>query len=353
VEHPIAPARPFPSPPPAVPRAAYLPLVPDIVSRALTEAPILAQVVRSGTVESVHRGTVAVTSPDGRLEQAWGDPTGLIFPRSANKPIQAVGMVTAGLDLPAHQLALACASHSGEDFHQQTALEILHGAGLTEADLLNTPDYPVEERFREAWLRADRPKTSLAQNCSGKHAAMLATAVAGGWPTDTYLDPDHPVQQAITGTVERLGGAHVGALAIDGCGAPLHGIPLQSLARAFGRIAAAPTAAPESPEARVALAMRAHPEHVGGTGRQVTALMREVGGLVAKDGAESVYAVGLADGRGIAVKIADGHTRAKSIVLSAVLRRLGVGTPTLYAALEDAPVLGHGRPVGAIEATLP
>ncbi|MBK8470413.1 MAG: asparaginase [Actinomycetales bacterium] len=320
------------------------------VSAALTEAPVLAQVVRSGVVESVHRATAVLTRPDGSIEQAWGVPTGLIFPRSANKPIQAVGMLEAGLDLPSEQLALVCASHSGESFHLRTALEILHGAALGEADLRNTPDYPVDEIEREAWIRAGYGKTSLAQNCSGKHAGMLATAARHGWDRATYLDPEHPVQQAITAAVERLTAGPIGALAVDGCGAPLHGIPLQGLAAAFGRIAAAPATAPGSPEAGVAEAIRAHPELLGGSRRQVTTLIRETPGLVAKDGAESVYAVGLADGRGIALKVADGHPRAKAVILAAILRRLGVGSPSAYAALEDAPVLGHGRPVGAIVA---
>lgn len=331
-----------------------------MVSRALTEAPILAHVVRAGPdwtpaagpgeglVESVHRATAVVTAPDGSVAQAWGDPSGLVFPRSANKPLQAVGMVEAGLRLPPQLLALVCASHSGEPRHQEAALAILHGAGLTESDLRNTPDYPVEERQREAWLRADRPATSLAQNCSGKHAGMLATAVTGGWSTADYLDPEHPVQQAITAAVRRLacGGGPIRTHAVDGCGAPLHGIPLHGLASAFGAVAAAG----DGPLRLVADAMRAHPQMVGGDRRQVTILMEQVPGLVAKDGAESVYAVGLPDGRGVAVKVADGHTRAKSVILAAVLRRLGVGTDRVYAALEDVPVLGHGHRVGAVVA---
>jgi L-asparaginase II len=319
------------------------------VSRALTEAPVLAHVVRGGFVESVHRACAVVTDPSGGIERAWGDPSGLVFPRSANKPLQAVGMVEAGLSLPPALLALVCSSHSGEARHQDAARAILASAGLTEADLRNTPDYPVEERERETWLRADRPATSLAQNCSGKHAGMLATTVANGWSAPDYLDPDHPLQRAITAAISRLAcaGAPVGAIAVDGCGAPLHGIPLHGLAHGFGTLAAA---AAGTPEAVVGEAMRAHPEMVGGARRQVTILMEQVPGLVAKDGAESVYAVGLPDGRGVAVKVVDGHTRAKSVVLAAILRSLGVGTDHAYAALEDVPVLGHGRPVGAVVA---
>ena len=136
------------------------------------------------------------------------------------------------------------------------------------------------------------------------------------------------------------------AVAVDGCGAPIHAIPLAGLARSFGRLAAAEV----GPEARVAQAMRDFPEYVGGTRRDVSTLMRRIPGLVAKDGAEAVYAVGLADGRGIAVKIADGGSRARAVVVAAVLRRLGVDDDEALAALEHQPVLGHGQPVGAVVA---
>ena len=317
------------------------------VSTALTEAPVLAHVVRGRFVESVHRGTVVVTAPDGSVEWALGDPTGAVFARSSNKPIQASAMVRVGLDLPDAELALACASHSGEPFHREAAARILTGAGLTEADLQNTPDYPIDEDERDAWLRSGRPKAAIAQNCSGKHAAMLATCVVNGWDTAAYRDPEHPVQRAITDTLVELTGEPVVAVTVDGCGAPLHAYALTGLARAFGRIATAPTG---SAEARVAAAMRAEPLYVGGTHRQVSHLVREAEGLIAKDGAESVYAVGLHDGRGVAVKVADGYPRAKAVILAAVLRRLGVDAPAALAELATAPVLGHGDPVGGIVA---
>jgi L-asparaginase II len=317
------------------------------VSSALTEAPIVAHVVRGGFVESVHRGTVVVTAPDGSIEWALGDPSGAVFARSANKPIQATAMVRAGLDLPDAELALACASHSGEPFHRQAAARILAGAGLSEADLQNTPDYPIDEDEQDAWIRAGRPKAAIAQNCSGKHAAMLATCVVNGWDPAAYRDPEHPLQRAITGTLVELTGEPVVAVTVDGCGAPLHAYALAGLARAFGRIATAPAG---TAEARVTAAIRAEPAYVGGTHRQVSHLVREARGLIAKEGAESVYAAGLADGRGVAVKIADGYARAKGVVLAAVLRRLGVDAPHALEDLASAPVLGHGEPVGGIVA---
>jgi L-asparaginase II len=223
---------------------------------------------------------------------------------------------------------------------------MLADAGLTEADLQNTPDLPYDDGERDVWIAAGRTARPLAQNCSGKHAAMLATCLVRGWDPATYLDPSHPLQRHIAETVAELAGEPVAGTEVDGCGAPVMMIPLVGLARSFGRIAAAD---PALPEGAVATAMRAHPELVGGTRRDVTALMRGTPGLVAKDGAESVYAVGLSDGRGVALKIADGSRRARAVVLAAVLRRLGVES-TAYDRLEAAPVLGHGRPVGAVVA---
>jgi L-asparaginase II len=170
--------------------------------------------------------------------------------------------------------------------------------------------------------------------------------VVSGWDTATYRHPTHPLQQAIASTLEELTGDTIAATAVDGCGAPVMAVTLAGLARAFGRLAAAN---PGTPEGEVADAIRGHPAYLGGTGRDVTLLIEATPGLIAKDGAEAVYAVGLADGRGIALKVADGYPRAKPVILAAVLRRLGVESPAL-AKLEDAPVLGHGEPVGAIVA---
>ncbi|HET7762748.1 MAG TPA: asparaginase [Phycicoccus sp.] len=315
---------------------------------ALADAPVLAHVTRGGVVESAHRGTVAVTGPDGGLLRAWGAADDPVFPRSSNKPLQAVAMLRAGLELPAPHLALACASHSAEPFHLDGVRDMLTDAGLTEADLQNTPDLPYDPDERDVWIAAGRVARPLAQNCSGKHAAMLATCRLNGWDLATYRDPSHPLQALMAATIEDLAGEPVAATAVDGCGAPVMAVSLHGLARAFARIAAGD---PGSPEGRVAEAMRARPDLVGGTRRDVTALMRGTPGLIAKDGAEAVYAAGLPDGRGVALKVADGGQRARPVVLAAVLRLLGVESAA-YERLEDAPVLGHGRPVGAVVAAL-
>src|SRR5689334_7299802 len=144
-------------------------------------------------------------------------------------------MVRCGLDLPPELLALACASHSGEPFHVEGVRRILAGAGLSEADLQTPPDYPLDDEAREVVIREGGAKSRVLMNCSGKHAAMLATCVANGWPTDTYLDPEHPLQQAIAATFADLIEEPIAVTAVDGCGAPLFSASLVGLARAFRR----------------------------------------------------------------------------------------------------------------------
>ncbi|NMM22400.1 MAG: asparaginase [Phycicoccus sp.] len=312
----------------------------------LYDAPVVAHVIRSGFVESVHHGSVVALDADGSTLLAIGDVAGPIFPRSSSKPIQALAMLRAGLDLDGELLAMAAASHSGEQFHLNNVLRILAGAGLTEQELQNTPDLPYDETERTEWIAAGRDATSLAQNCSGKHAAMLATCVVAGWDTKTYRDPQHPLQRLMEQTLADVTGESVVATGIDGCGAPVMAVSLTGLARGFSRIAAAPKG---TYEAKVADAMRAFPQCVGGTRRDVTTLMRGVPGLIAKDGAESVYAVGLDDGRAIALKIADGGQRARPIVMVAALRRLGIDSD-VFDKMAYAPVLGHGHLVGSIDA---
>jgi L-asparaginase II len=306
---------------------------------------LLARVVRSGFVEGEHHGTAVALAADGSVVAAAGDVTAPIFPRSSNKPLQAVAMLRAGLRLDGHLLALAASSHSGERYHLDGVRRILQPAGLDVDALRNTASLPLDDLERIGWLRAGRPPSSHAQNCSGKHAAMLATCVENGWPLAGYLAPDHPLQARIAATVAELAAEPVAAVGVDGCGAPVLAISTGGLARAFGRLA---TAAADTAEGRVAAAVRTHPEWLGGTGRDVTELVRALPGLVAKDGAEAVYAAALPDGRSAAVKVADGGDRARLPVLVALLRRLGADAPGLDA-LADVAVLGHRERVGAVE----
>jgi L-asparaginase II len=311
------------------------------------EAQVAARVVRGGVAESVHRGHLVVLAPDGSVRVRRGDPDGTFFPRSSLKLVQVVAMLRSGLDLDGELLALACASHSGEPDHLAGVRRILDGAGLDEADLQNTPALPLDTDAATAWVIAGNKPTRLTQNCSGKHAAMLATCVAAGWDRAAYLDPAHPLQRAIRATVAELTGdgdpAHV---TIDGCGAPLFSCTPAGLARAFARIATAPAGTPEH---RVAAAVRAHPWWLGGTGRFPTRLIEAVPGLVAKDGAEGVFAAALPDGGALAVKIADGSPRPLPPVVTALLGTLGV---TGLGDIGEVPVLGHGEQVGEVEAVL-
>jgi L-asparaginase II len=307
---------------------------------------VLAEVVRSGFVESRHRGSVVVLRADGSIALEAGSPGGPVFPRSSNKPLQTAAMVAAGLDLPAELLALVAASHSGEPMHVDGVRRILDSAGIGVDALRNTPDLPLDPDAAHALLRAGGSAAPLYQNCSGKHAGMLATCVAAGWPLESYLDCRHPLQAAICSTVERSTGEPVAAVGVDGCGAPVFATSLVGLARAFRAMV---TAAPGTPERRVADAMRAHPYLVGGSGRDVTRLMAGLPGCLAKDGAEGVYAAALDDGSAVALKVDDGAARARTPVLVAALRALGADAPVLDELAEVA-VLGHGRPVGAVRA---
>jgi L-asparaginase II len=285
---------------------------------------------------------------DGTRVLDLGDPDVPVFPRSSNKPLQAVGMLEAGLDLDGELLALASASHSGEDFHLDGVRRVLAACGLSERDLRTPPDLPVDEVEKMRYVANGGTPQPLAMNCSGKHAAMLATCVVNDWPTETYLDPDHPLQVALRGAVERLTGEKVAATGIDGCGSPLFAVSLTGLARAFPAVATAPEG---SPEHRVATAIRRHPQWLGGTRRDVTALVAGVPGLIAKDGAEGVYAAAMPDGRAVALKIEDGGQRARPPVMAAALRALGVEAAVL-ADQSTAPLLGGGKPVGEVRAVV-
>jgi L-asparaginase II len=309
---------------------------------------IVAEVWRGDLVESVHHGVVVVLDADGSVAFSVGDPEQVMYPRSANKPLQALAMLRAGLDLDGELLALACASHSGEPSHLDGVRRILASAGRTEQDLQCAPGLPLNVEAQHVYLLGGGAPAPLAMNCSGKHAAMLATCVVNGWPIDTYRSPEHPLQRLIADTLAECAGEPIGAVAVDGCGAPLFALTLTGLARGFRHLA---LAAPGTLEHRVVTAMNTHPAWVGGTGRDVTALMSALPGTVAKDGAEGVYALALPDGRAIALKIADGAPRARPVVMVAVLRKLGVDVSGL-ADLAEAPVLGHGERVGSVRATL-
>ncbi len=318
----------------------------------LDGAALLAEVWRGDLVEAAHLGHLVMLDPSGAPVLTVGDPHVVIYPRSSLKPLQAVAMLRNGFE-PADDgaLALACASHSGEAFHLSAVRGILAAAGLDVGALQNTPDLPLGPAAAVAWQLAGHGPEALTQNCSGKHAAMLATCLAAGWDPATYLDAGHPLQLAVRDVVAELtGDTEAPHVTVDGCGAPLFSTTLSGLARSYARLVTAPEG---SAEARVAAAMSGRPEMVGGTGRTVTVAMQAVPGLVAKDGADGVCAGALPDGTSFAFKVIDGSLRARPAVLAAVLRIAGAlsvegVTDPAIDAVDDYQVLGHGRPVGFV-----
>ncbi|MER7988218.1 asparaginase [Streptomyces noursei] len=309
-------------------------------------SPVLAEVVRSGFVEGRHRGSLVVLAADGSVEQALGDVTAPVFPRSTNKPMQAAAILRAGLELSGERLALAAASHSGEAFHLDLVRTMLAEHGLAAEQLQTPPDLPLDPEEAEHYLAAGKVRDRLTMNCSGKHTAMLAVCALNGWPLESYLEQAHPLQQLILDVVRTAGGEEVAHIGTDGCGAPLMSLSLTGLARSYRHFV---LAEPGTAERRVADAMRAHPEYVAGTRRPDTWLMRALPGTLSKMGAEAVQALALPDGRALAFKIDDGATRTLGPVLARVLRGLGVDDPVL-ARIEDVPLHGGGSRVGEIRA---
>jgi L-asparaginase II len=311
--------------------------------------PVLAEVMRGGVVESRHRGRVVALTRSGR-RFALGDVDTPIFPRSSLKPVQAAAMLRAGLAVSGAELAVVAGTHSGTEAHVARVRAVLAAAGLSERDLRCPAQLPLDPTVSDELVRAGGGPERIRMNCSGKHAGMVATCVAAGWPVESYLDPDHPLQRHIRAVVEELTGAPVAATVVDGCGAPLFAVSPTGLAVALRAIATAPTGTAEH---RVAQAMRDHPDMVAGAGRSDTILMRSVPGLITKDGAEGVAVAAASDGRTVAVKIDDGAKRAAQAALCAALVRLGLLSPAAAATppldvVALPPVLGGGARVGQV-----
>ena len=315
----------------------------------------LADVVRGGVVESRHSGVVSVVRGGAEVAHC-GDTSATMFARSSLKPFQLLAMLDAGLsDLPwtSADLAVMASSHSGQAVHLEQVRSILARVGLSESDLRNTPAFPMDPAARQSVREQGiTEKASLFGDCSGKHAAMLATCLVNGWPRESYLDPAHPLQQRIRAAVEACTADPVDHTAVDGCGAPLFSGTTSGLARGFAALAEAD---PASHAGRVAHAMREHPVLVAGHGRDVTAAMQATPGLLLKDGAEGVLAGAVhpaagGPATGFAIKVADGAARPRPVVLAALLQALGVVDDTPEWAV--SPVLGGGRVVGHIHGSL-
>ena len=295
----------------------------------MTAVPMV-ELWRGGMLESQHRGHAVICGPNGILE-AWGDPETVIFPRSSCKMLQALPLIESGAaeaaGLSEAQLALACASHSGAAIHTDRVAHWLSDLGLADSDLRCGAHMPSDPIANKALTCSDQPPCQIHNNCSGKHAGFLTLNrhLRGG---PDYVDPLHPVQQAVKSAFEEVTGEPSPGFGIDGCSAPNFATTVHGLARAMAFFAAATGTGNTRDRAahRLIRAMMAFPELVAGEGRSCTALMRAMGGRVAvKTGAEAVFVAMIPEKQiGIALKVADGGTRASEAAICALLVRLGV-----------------------------
>ncbi len=317
----------------------------------------LAVVDRNGFVESRHFGVAVVLAPDGSEKLALGEVTAPFLPRSSMKPLQALACLSAGAELADERLAISMASHCGTERHAEVARGILQSAGLTE-DALGCPAaWPTDTASRDEMVRDHAAPSPLRMNCSGKHAAMLLTCVANGWPTEGYLDPQHPLQAHIREVIERLVGERMTTTAIDGCGAPVYAMSLVGLARAIQRIA---TSSERSPFAlhrsagTLVRAVRENPWTIDGPGRPDTVVIERLGAF-SKMGAEGVQVMTAPDGTTVALKMFDGSNRAGHVVALRLLERVGalssaeVDETVAHLSLS---VLGGGHEVGSIRSAV-
>jgi L-asparaginase II len=294
--------------------------------------PVLVEALRGRLVESRHCGAVAVADADGRYVLAVGETERPVYPRSAIKALQALPLIESGaadrFTLADEELALACASHSGEPGHIATATKMLQRAGLDASALKCGAHWPINQAAAQALARTGGVASALHNNCSGKHAGFLCTACALDADRGTYVEPTHPVQREVKAVLESLGSATIGedVCAVDGCSVPTWALPLDALAKAFARFGsgAGMAAGRAKAAARLRAACAAHPWHVAGTGRFCTEIMQRFGArLFVKTGAEGVFCASLPEqGLGIAVKCDDGASRAAEVVVAATLARL-------------------------------
>ena len=306
----------------------------DLVQPKPSPNPLTVEVTRNGIVESVHRGSAAIVDGNGGVVASWGDIKKPVYPRSAFKALQAIPLVESGAadaaGMTDAEIALACSSHNGEAVHVDGAQSVLDKLGLSEADLECGPHWPKRDEDVHAMVLAGQVPDQRHNNCSGKHAGMLALAKHLKAPTKGYIRQDHPVQQRIIGVLERMCGYDLMGVApgIDGCSAPNWPIPLENLAYAFAQFAK-PSDQPERrAEAinRIRDAVFAHPIMVAGTGRFCTEVMEILGSRAfVKTGAEGVFCAALPKmGLGIALKCDDGATRGAEKMMAALLHKLDV-----------------------------
>lgn len=294
--------------------------------------PILIEVTRGARVESSHAGSIAIATPSGRLLLAVGEVNRPVFARSAVKAMQCLPLIESGaadhFGFGKAEIALACASHTGTERHVALAAAMLERARLAERDLGCGAHAPMSPSAATALIRSGGHASQLHNNCSGKHAGMLATAVHLQEPTDRYWEVDHPVQRRIRRVMADLTGLELGAdmLGIDGCSVPTWAMPLSAMAQMFARLVTGEGLSAERQAAarRILEACWAEPELVAGVGRADTTVMRKLPGRIfMKTGAEGVYCGGFPElGIGFALKIDDGATRASAGATIALIERI-------------------------------
>jgi L-asparaginase II len=312
----------------------------------------LVRVVRSGVEESVHLGHVAVCDADGRLIASAGDPSRLVFARSCMKPLQtAVSLAAIGdLRLSDREIAIMSSSHNAEPIHLGAVRALLKRAGLGPSALRTPPEWPLDE---QEMSRAQHRNPQFHQ-CSGNHAGMLLACVRAAWDPTTYPRASHPLQRRVLRAVVRGTGVNDVVIGVDGCGVPVHGVPLASMATLYARLADADRMGPLAEQTDLAVeAMLAEPYLVGGRDRDDTALMQATGDVMAKEGAEALdCAVALSSGLGVAVKIADGGYRAAGPALLHALAQVDALDARQLSALGERlrpAVRGGAAPVGNLE----
>lgn len=312
----------------------------------------LASVVRSGLQESVHLGDVAVCDRFGRLVASAGEPARPVFARSCMKPIQAAVCLRAiAEEVSPRELAVMCSSHNGEPQHVRVVLALLRRAGVSAASLRCPPSYPLDAA---SMARSRRPRPELS-DCSGKHAGMLLACRRADWDQASYPRRGHPLQRRIQRAVLRATGLEKVAVGVDGCGVPVHAMPLSSLATVYARLTSPQMLGDLEPCARACVeAMLAEPDMVGGRDRVDTAVIASTGDVVAKTGAEGLYCASLTrSGLGVALKVADGGARAGRAALVRTLHQLDALSPAALRELRPyarPSVMGGGRPVGELVA---
>ena len=297
----------------------------------MSDNPIVVEITRGGRVECAHRGAGAVIDADGRLLFGFGDIEQPVFARSAVKPIQALPLIESGAAdryaLTSQELALACASHSGELSHVATASGMLAKTGLSEDALACGAHWPLNADAARALAREGRP-SALHNNCSGKHAGFLCLACDQSWPTQGYERAEHQVQREVRAALETVCGEPLGEdrRGLDGCSIPTWAIPLKNLALGFARMATGRGFTPARTVAaqRLFAAIAAHPFQVAGTGRFDTEVMSLLGSrAIVKTGAEGVFCAALPElGLGLAVKMDDGGARAAEVTIATLIARV-------------------------------